>query len=309
MASSWIKVEVITPDKPEIFQMAESLNIDPDAVLGKLVRIWTWADQQTVDGNAGSVTKSVLDRLSFVSGFADALISVGWLNQEGGRLYFPNFERHNGDSSKKRALTNRRVTEHRKKEPNSNANRNAASVTTPFQKALPEEEEEEDIKTDPPLTPPKQKKGYDYPANLNVTAWEEWKQYRREMKMKAYAATPRSEGAAITNLINLSGGDSACQELIIRQSMANGWQGLFELKGGFNHETSRRTGTVGNFKGNAVEAVHAATARMREQHGIAGGGENYQDLGSDGRAVFRQVDPTQRTDSAITLDQRHWKTV
>lgn len=51
MASSWIKVEVITPDKPEIFQIAELLNIDPDAVLGKLVRIWAWADQQTIDGN------------------------------------------------------------------------------------------------------------------------------------------------------------------------------------------------------------------------------------------------------------------
>lgn len=33
MASSWIKVEVITPDKPEIFQIAEILGIDPDAVL------------------------------------------------------------------------------------------------------------------------------------------------------------------------------------------------------------------------------------------------------------------------------------
>ncbi|WP_338506443.1 DNA replication domain protein [Erwinia aphidicola] len=309
MASSWIKVEVITPDKPEIFQMAEALDIDPDAVLGKLVRIWTWADQQTVDGNAGSVTKSVLDRLSFVTGFADALISVGWLSQEDGRLFFPNFERHNGDSSKKRALTNRRVTEHRKKGPESNAKRNAGSVTPAFQKALPEEEEEEDIKTDPPLTPPKPKKSFPYPAGLNAAAWDEWKQYRRDMKLKAYAPTPRSEGAAITNLLGLSAGDPQRQEEIIRQSMANGWQGLFEIKGGLNHEASRRIGAGCSFKGNAVEAVHAATARMREQHGIAGRGENYPDLGSDGGTVFRQVDQAERTDPAITLDQRHWKTV
>lgn len=230
MASSWIKVEVITPDKPEIFQMADALGIDPDAVLGKLVRIWTWADQQTVDGNAGSVTKSVLDRLSFVSGFADALISVGWLTQEDGRLFFPNFERHNGDSSKKRALTNRRVTEHRKKSPESNAKGNAGSVTSAFQKALPEEEEEEDIKNKPPLTPPKPKKTFPYPDGLNAAAWDEWKQYRRDMKLKAYAPTPRSEGAAITNLLSLSAGDPQRQEEIIRQSMANGWHGLFALK-------------------------------------------------------------------------------
>lgn len=142
MASSWIKVEVITPDKPEIFQIAEILNIDPDAVLGKLVRIWTWADQQTIDGNAGSVTKGVLDRLAFITGFADALITVGWLAYVDEKLVLPNFERHNGESSKKRALTNRRVADHRKRE--------TQKVTQPaLQKALPEEEEEEDINKTP----------------------------------------------------------------------------------------------------------------------------------------------------------------
>lgn len=142
MASSWIKVEVITPDKPEIFQIAELLNIDPDAVLGKLVRIWAWADQQTIDGNAGSVTKGVLDRIAFITGFADALITVGWLAYVDGKLILPNFERHNGESSKKRALTNRRVADHRKRE--------TQKVTQPaLQKALPEEEEEEDINKTP----------------------------------------------------------------------------------------------------------------------------------------------------------------
>lgn len=145
MASSWIKVEVITPDKPEIFQIAEILNIDPDAVLGKLVRIWAWADQQTVDGNAGSVTKGVLDRIAFITGFADALIAVGWLAYDGNKLILPNFERHNGESSKKRALTNRRVAAHRKNE--------TQKVTkSALQKALPEEEEEEEVKDKNPPT-------------------------------------------------------------------------------------------------------------------------------------------------------------
>lgn len=140
MASSWIKVEVITPDKPEIYQIAEILGIDPDAVLGKLIRVWSWADLQTLDGNAGSVTKSVIDRITFITGFADALISVGWMRNDKGKLVLPNFDRHNGESSKQRALTNRRVAEHRE--------RKKKKVTqTPLPKQLPErEEEEEDIK-------------------------------------------------------------------------------------------------------------------------------------------------------------------
>lgn len=228
MASSWIKVEVITPDKPEIFQIAEILNIDPDAVLGKLVRIWAWADQQTVDGNAGSVTKGVLDRIAFITGFADALIAVGWLAYDGNKLILPNFERHNGESSKKRALTNRRVAAHRKNE--------TQKVTlAALQKSLPEEEEEEEVKDKIPPNPPRgreQKKSYPYPEQLNAEAWDEWKAYRSEMRFKAYAPTERSEGAAITELINLSGGNHTRQMQIVKQSMAKGWKGLFELKGG-----------------------------------------------------------------------------
>lgn len=179
MASNWIKVEVITPDKPEIFQISEILNIDPDSVLGKLVRLWVWADQQTLDGNAGSVTKSAIDRIAFITGFADALISVGWLVRSEDGLVFPNFERHNGESSKKRALTNRRVAKHRKSE--------TPKVTQPaLQKALPEEEEEEEVKrsllaragdsqsgTGTPPTPPNHIPGISEPIG-KFTMYPNW---------------------------------------------------------------------------------------------------------------------------------------
>ncbi len=83
MAGDWIKIETTTPDKPEVYEIAEALGIDPDAVMGKPIRVWTWADQQTFDGNAecnaASVTKTALDRISGAHGFADALICVSWL--------------------------------------------------------------------------------------------------------------------------------------------------------------------------------------------------------------------------------------
>ncbi|TMW21102.1 DUF1627 domain-containing protein [Escherichia coli] len=60
MASNWIKLEVITPDKPEIFRLAEILNIDPDAALGKVIRFWAWADQQMIDGTTSRKVASTL---------------------------------------------------------------------------------------------------------------------------------------------------------------------------------------------------------------------------------------------------------
>jgi len=104
MADFWIKLEKNTPDKPEIFEMAEILAIDPDAVLGKLIRVWCWVDSNSSDGHIKSVTPVLIDRLTMSQGFADAMTSVGWLEENS----IPNFTRHLGESAKKRAKDSER---------------------------------------------------------------------------------------------------------------------------------------------------------------------------------------------------------
>jgi hypothetical protein len=148
MAFAWIKIEDTTPDKPEVWAMAERLGIDADAVVGKLVRIWIWADQQTVNGNARSVTKALLDRCAGVTGFADAMMEAGWLVAADGGVSFVNFDRHNGETAKKRAQTARRVQRHRAQgdtPAGDTAERNAASVTSGVTKSLPEKRREDSL--------------------------------------------------------------------------------------------------------------------------------------------------------------------
>lgn len=143
MAGDWIKIELITPDKPEVVQMAALLRIDQDAVFGKLFRVWAWADQNSVDGSGMKITAAFIDRLTSKRGFADALRTVDWLKGDDCDLMFPNFGRHNGATAKARAETNRRVANHRE--------RNAVNVTNvtppPLQdallKPLPEKRREE----------------------------------------------------------------------------------------------------------------------------------------------------------------------
>ena len=142
MSGDWIKIEHWTQDKPEVFVMADELGIDPDAVLGKLVRIWVWADQQTFDGNAVSVTFSLLDRVSGQKGFANAMLKAGWLKQVDDGVQFVNFDRHNGETAKTRALTAKRVKKHRTGNaatPQKPLSGNATSVTL----SLPEKRREE----------------------------------------------------------------------------------------------------------------------------------------------------------------------
>jgi hypothetical protein len=115
MAGDWIKFELSTPDKPEVWAIAASLSIDPDAVVGKLLRVWGWFDQQTEDGNAPSVSKMLLDRLVGVTGFCNSVISAGWMFDDGSTLTLPHFDRHNGKTAKNRALTAKRVAGHKAK--------------------------------------------------------------------------------------------------------------------------------------------------------------------------------------------------
>ncbi|WP_434681323.1 hypothetical protein J3P77_09515 [Pseudomonas sp. R1-18] len=129
MAGDWIKFELTTMDKPEVCQLADLAAIDPDAVVGKLMRVWGWFDQQTESGNAPSVSKKLLDRSVGVTGFCDLMKSVGWMEEEDGFISLPHFDRHNGKTAKNRALTAKRVASHKTKG-------NAASVTS----ALPREE-------------------------------------------------------------------------------------------------------------------------------------------------------------------------
>ncbi len=109
MAGDWIKFEHATIDKPEVLKMAETLALHPDEVVGKLLRVWTWFDKQSTNGDAGGVTNVTLmkfiDRHVDRPGFAACMKLVGWLTDEG----IPNFSRHNGESSKNRALTNKRM--------------------------------------------------------------------------------------------------------------------------------------------------------------------------------------------------------
>ena len=140
MAGDWMMIDLELADKPEVHQIAVATNLEPESVIGRLIRVWAWFDKQTVDGNAPSVTKALVDRLSGHLGFCDAMVSAGWMEAHPSGLRMPKFDRWNGQSAKKRALSYRRQSRWR------NANVDAKSVT----KALPEKETKKDKTPIPP---------------------------------------------------------------------------------------------------------------------------------------------------------------
>lgn len=102
---------------PKVVAIADALNLDEDTVVGKMHRLWSWADKHAKDGRALG-TPAWLDRMMKCKGLANALMrsEIDWLQVEDGALVFPRWEEHNSQSAKTRALAMRRMKDVRAKE-------------------------------------------------------------------------------------------------------------------------------------------------------------------------------------------------
>jgi hypothetical protein len=104
MAGEWIKMRLDLAEDPAVIAMGGQTGLDEFAVVGRLQNLWSWADRQSRDGHAVGVTEKWIDARLRCDGFAKAMQSVGWLHLTAKGIEFPNFDRHNGESAKKRAL-------------------------------------------------------------------------------------------------------------------------------------------------------------------------------------------------------------
>lgn len=102
MAGDWIKMRVDLQDDPAVVALCDALGMDEYAVIGRLHKLWSWADKHTVDGVTSGVTPKWVDRYVNLEGFFNALSHVEWIAFDEGVLSLPGFEIHNGKSAKNR---------------------------------------------------------------------------------------------------------------------------------------------------------------------------------------------------------------
>jgi hypothetical protein len=149
VAGEWIKVRTNLWDDPRIGQLCELTDQGEAAVIGGLYWLWATADEHSADGLLHGMTTRTIDRKTGVPGLGKALVTIGWLTESDGGVTVERFEEHNGASAKQRALTAKRVSNHK-------AN---AKVTQP---ALPKTDdgvtdplprEDKNKKEEPPIPP------------------------------------------------------------------------------------------------------------------------------------------------------------
>jgi hypothetical protein len=74
---------------------------------------------------------------------------------------------------------------------------------------------------------------------LNLDAWVEFEKYRARSKIRKLkpASVLQQQRWLVTQ------GDAAAQLAVVEETIRNGWQGLFELKGGANGNQRKKTAT------------------------------------------------------------------
>jgi hypothetical protein len=103
MAGDWLKMRLDLADDPAVISIALSCGIEEDTVVGKLHRLWSWADRHTLDGIGRGINSKWIDKYVGQSGFADSMKAAGWLVIGDDFIQFPDFSKHNGVTAKRRA--------------------------------------------------------------------------------------------------------------------------------------------------------------------------------------------------------------
>lgn len=192
MARDWIQVDVSLPEKPEVLRIARTLGLDRDVVVAKLIRLWIWANTNSVDGAVDGVVAADVDALVSAPGFAACLAAVDWLtvDDEKQRVRIPNFTRYNGESAKKRALKAERQARWRSRSgrPDASTPASTGRLRAPVRG---EERREERKQSALPLA---------FPEGITEQDWQAFRDHRNKQRKPM---TPKAEQLALAKLHDL----------------------------------------------------------------------------------------------------------
>ena len=114
--SRWIAWDTTLPRKPEVLKIAKAFGITRFDAAARCMAVWTLADELTEDGFLDGYEPADLDHAAGLDGFGEALKQVGWLHADGQGLIFPNWDRWNENSAKRRAQNRERQRRFRERQ-------------------------------------------------------------------------------------------------------------------------------------------------------------------------------------------------
>lgn len=113
MAGDWIKWCKGFSRKEEVLSISRKLNLNRRIVASACMELFEWADSETVDGHIRGTDTAFVDELVGLPGFASAIEGEKWVRFTTTGISFLNWDRHNGETAKRRIQDAARKKERR----------------------------------------------------------------------------------------------------------------------------------------------------------------------------------------------------
>jgi hypothetical protein len=185
---SWIKMRHNLDTDPDVIAIAAFLDSDVLSVIGRLWKLWSWADEHSIGGKIRA-SETLIDGLVSLPKFCQALREVGWLSGRHKTITLTNFDRHNSQTAKERALTAHRVAKTRNARP---LHSEQPTVTRP----LPEKRREDKKREEE--TRPKKEEAVAYGSEIGMSQAEveSWFDHFESNGWKVGGRTPMKDWKA-----------------------------------------------------------------------------------------------------------------
>ncbi len=298
---AWFELHEQFSNHPKIVDMADLLSIPKSQVRGHIVSLWCWATSYAQDGDLSKKSNRSIANAADWEGdpeaFVTSLLQIGWLDEDrrlhdwdkmGVRLLYGNRERQ------------RKFHEKEKPEPQ---RYNNVSVTlgsrstdhTDLTDLTDQKIGESPAKTSPPPSV-KIPESLDTPDFCDI--WEKYRRHRIDLKPRM---TPMAEEMA---LHKLSERDVGTAIAMIRESITNGWKGIFELKESYEKANGKHNRN-GNRERETFTSETVARIIALDPPDTAGSGQGKSNNGNhppggNGQAALAAVERsgTKRVDAA-----------
>jgi hypothetical protein len=245
MAGEWIPIDCNLGTKPEVLELVDETGVPVEAVVYRLIQLWSWAALNTADGTIRGTPR----RLASVAGgdeaFWLAVERVGWLTFVSGNVVIAGWEKRFSQGAKARALAARRQDCYRSRSSNGDALRGCNARPSPEEKRGEEKREEEDIPAAPvPTSKPPKASGSTAAAPVSWDADAGWQgiadRDRQEWAVAYPGAVIDQELAKATAWLRANpkrAGKRNYRAFLVR------WLSKTQNQGGSNREPGNRPGT------------------------------------------------------------------
>jgi hypothetical protein len=148
MAGEWIPIDCNLGTKPEVLELVDETGVPVEAVVWRLIQLWSWASMNTADGTIRATPARLVAVAGGDEAFWLAVERVGWVSFLNGTIVISGWERRFSQAAKARAQAARRQDKCRL-----SRSRHAPALRGCNGAASPEERRGEEKREDIPAAP------------------------------------------------------------------------------------------------------------------------------------------------------------